>query len=892
MGNYEFISFNEKKEEIILGKENRKNKKEKLQLIGIYNNIEETGEIVYTLCNEKEKCNDFLINTNSNIPLSSILGINKISLTMKNKKIYFIIEDFNIISTKEKIKDNLILYELSSEKIFEVNNLFELKNINQSCLITIHLLHIKENNRRKFIDADNNYINIKLSKNHLKKKFEQNEIYTLSNFYWDTYLLNECVISDIKKFSKLELEKSKFLENIDNIEINKIISLKGNISFISFEQKLIKVNNNNILIYLNDNLIQNISFTGINYLYNLKVVKKNILNITNITKIIFEEFTYLHFYFIDYSTNNYFTKIKIDDKIYLINKKEIIIETSKNLDYKYNAKEIILTNNNNNILSFKVYIYKGHTNKINCFINNNNGIFYEILYFFKNKSHLPKKIIIEDFELNNYDIFFNEYRIRYNIMNTKEIGIINNDLTSLYNSWQKIVLISMNNEYFNYSISKIKKKENKKRKFKMEKEFENKLSMLYKNYKYNINLLERDEKEIKEKYSELFKKIILTEEKSEISTDDEKSKESENEDNESQNDIELFNNNTIDYREYLKNGHADYYFKDTRKEYKKIKKLCFLFLVNYTFVANIDFIKYYIKLLNKIKNLLNRDKIKILLGYTNEIIIHGTFVHLKNINELKETNPYYLSYLLMNQIYENLNENSALFIPILQFNSNICFNFLNNHHCFNCSLLNINEIKMDLIRVTPKYFFISNEVNTGRGEYNEASQVMLINEIKMFKSDNNLIDKKVGNEAKSFAVNISIENFHERIGHAKKDIINYNQNTPKYFFNIQFQIEKFEYSNEEGKKVSDSGYILEKNIFDKKDIIDIMRLSRNVETLYNYKLYVDKNFEELLKEVNSISKKYKLDVSRKRKKDNENDEICHCIKRVRRKLRKKKNKSN
>ena len=884
MGNYEFISFNEKKEEIIVGKENRKNKKEKLQLIGIYNIIEDTGEIIYTLCNEREKCNDFLINTNSNIPLSSILGINKISLTMKNKKIYFIIEEFNIISTYEKIKDNLILYELSSEKIFEVNNLIELKNINQSCLITINLLHTKENEKSKFIDTENNYINIKLNKNHSNTKFEQNEIYNLKNFYWDKFQLNECIISDIKKFSKIKLEKSKFLENIDNIEMNKIICLKGNISFISFEQKIIKINNNNILIHLNDNLIQNISFTGINYLYNLKVINKNILNFTNTTKIIFEEFTYLHFYFIDYSNNNYFTKIKFDDKIYLINEKEIIIEINKNLDYKYNAKEIILTNNNNNLLSFKVNIYKGYTNKINCFINNNSGIFYELLYIFKNKNHLPNKIIIENFEINNYDVFFNEYRIRYNIMNTKEIGIINNDLTKFYNSWQKTILISIDNEYFNYSISKIKEKKNKKRQFKMDKDFENTLSIFYKNYKHNINTIERDEKEIKEKYSELFKKIELNEEKSEISTDDEKSEESENEDNESQNDIELLNNNNIDYWEYLKKGYDEYYFKDTRKEYKKIKKLCFLFLVNFTFVSNIDFIKYYIELLNKIKCLLSKDKIKIILGYTNKIIIHGTFVKLKNINELKESNPYYLSYLLINKIYENLKENSALFIPILQYNSYICFNYLNNHHCFNFSLLNINEIKINLIKETPKYFFISNEGNTSKYEYNEISQVILINEDKLFKSESKLIDKKKGNEAKSFAVNILIENFYERIGFAKKNIINYNNNISLDIF----QIEKYDYSNEEDKKISDSGYILENNIYDNKDIINIMRLSRNVETLYNYKLYVDKNFEELLKEVIFISNKYKLYENNKIKKYNEKEDINYCIKRQKRKLRKKK----
>ena len=69
-----------------------------------------------------------------------------------------------------------------------------------------------------------------------------------------------------------------------------------------------------------------------------------------------------------------------------------------------------------------------------------------------------------------------------------------------------------------------------------------------------------------------------------------------------------------------------------------------------------------------------------------------------------------------------------------------------------------------------------------------------------------------------------------------------------------------------------------------------MRLSRNVETLYNYKLYVDKNFEELLKEVNFISNKYKFNDNNKNKKDNEKEKIYPCIKRDRRKLRKKKNK--
>ena len=69
-----------------------------------------------------------------------------------------------------------------------------------------------------------------------------------------------------------------------------------------------------------------------------------------------------------------------------------------------------------------------------------------------------------------------------------------------------------------------------------------------------------------------------------------------------------------------------------------------------------------------------------------------------------------------------------------------------------------------------------------------------------------------------------------------------------------------------------------------------MRLYRNVETLYNYKLYVDKNFEELLKEVNFISNKYKFNDNNKNKKDNEKEKIYPCIKRDRRKLRKKKNK--
>ena len=147
------------------------------------------------------------------------------------------------------------------------------------------------------MDADNNEINIKLNHNYSKRKFEQNEIYNLKNLYWDKYQLNECIMSDIKKFSKIKLEKSKFLEEIDNIEINKIISLKGKISFISFEQKIIKIKNNNILIYLNENLIQNISFTGINYFYNLKITDNNILNITNTSKIIFEDFTYIHLFY-------------------------------------------------------------------------------------------------------------------------------------------------------------------------------------------------------------------------------------------------------------------------------------------------------------------------------------------------------------------------------------------------------------------------------------------------------------------------------------------------------------------------------------------------------------------------------------------------------------------
>ena len=152
---------------------------------------------------------------------------------------------------------------------------------------------------------------------------------------------------------------------------------------------------------------------------------------------------------------NYTFNIKKKYEYFIINTK---------IDFFYNYYPItIKLINNKKIDSFKVILYFGILNKINCFLNvnaNNNKCTYSLEYFYFNfKFNLPEyhKEIIDEiiYDIKESDVFNNKARKRFVIINSTS-----NKLTEIF----YIKKQERDNEEKRKNQEKKKKKKKKKKK--------------------------------------------------------------------------------------------------------------------------------------------------------------------------------------------------------------------------------------------------------------------------------------------------------------------------------------------------------------------------------------------------------------------------------------------
>jgi len=140
-------------------------------------------------------------------------------------------------------------------------------------------------------------------------------------------LLNKANISSIKIIDKnLYVEKINFVENIETIENNNIISFKGYIKDLEIEnltvlieeiytKKLLKVN-------LNLCLIKKINPSYECQFINFKTINKNSYTLTYFSDIYSKDDTFIELTFLDYP-NKFYNRIKIGNSYINIDKEKI-----------------------------------------------------------------------------------------------------------------------------------------------------------------------------------------------------------------------------------------------------------------------------------------------------------------------------------------------------------------------------------------------------------------------------------------------------------------------------------------------------------------------------------------------------------------------------------------
>ena len=385
-------------------------------LIGIVSYVSEK-KIIYEAVLNKEKTKVIIkLNNKEKINPGKIIEIYQIKIIELNDIKFFEIIKYSIKGTYNT--SNLInLYKLSlNYKLVEtvyVNSINEVKD--KTKLISIDLF--KDNDY--FLDSQKKILNVNFG--NFKYELENRKKYEFKNCLIEEQSIKIINISKITEFYKIKLEKKNYfdLKSCLDIKNGKIINFYSKIDSFSFENKTlyIKINNSKtISVEVSNKLIKKITINGLNYFKNFIKNGENKFVYSPTSFIYAEEKTIIQINSLDFQKNNLFNLIEINGKEYILNKKQISIELEHCPKVLFYGQKISLKSDKTQ-RNFIIYIYVGKTNLINAFINNNNkGYSYEFIYSSKDEKLIPKKKIINNYQIEN-DNFGCKNHIRYNIIN-------------------------------------------------------------------------------------------------------------------------------------------------------------------------------------------------------------------------------------------------------------------------------------------------------------------------------------------------------------------------------------------------------------------------------------------------------------------------------------------
>ena len=573
-------------------------------------------------------------------------------------------------------------------------------------------------------------------------------------------------------------------------------------------------------------------------------------------------------------------------KLNYSNTNDIIFNTT--LDEQriyYNEIISFFTEENDEIPLFSIE-YPIYFNKLNIiYIDHNKNEYFvsvELIFQSVNENLLPTKIVYDGLNLNKFDIFQNKLRKRIGLfnINPKKLDITNN-IYEQYpdfqfekeNSYQILIRIPQNGET-KYSITNFDLIENNVNK--IIKKFENKK-------KFMDLLLE---------FNSDFHTLIQNTVESEIINEGFFAKI-----NEKYNIIENlgkdYYDNVLNYSDFeeidLNIFHYMFYCQEFFEIYKmNIGKEKKFILTQKLFL---DFNSKYEKNILRIKELNCdiKDKILLIKTYNKHYINSFTSgkdindISILNIKELNENNAYKKAIEFIKLIICHLKEESRLFEVFLYLDSDIIENLLinnteksinyedsyNNKKIlkygknpteYGLNMLNIDEIRMHLYKLIPKYIIRIDSEMKINANYEPNTKIMTLNEKRIFKISSLLLNKLIEDEKnnKPLIIPIIIEILHEIYGHGKIRLINNKIKSPeeyrdsKHDFNrckIQKKIKINDFVN-----YPESGVVLENFISEKRKILKWLKTIHeedDIKEILDITLWVDKDFNKLEEKIES-----------------------------------------
>ena len=229
---------------------------------------------------------------------------------------------------------------------------------------------------------------------------------------------------------------------------------------------------------------------------------------------------------------------------------------------------------------------------------------------------------------------------------------------------------------------------------------------------------------------------------------------------------------------------------------------------------------------------------------------------------------------MLYKIIDGLNEDCALFRIIQQFNSLILEETLTHSKKHSGTILNINDIKLELIKNINRFLFISNQDRQYLESYSYFRDISLTVTINIrsisYYFPNNLKYDKIFNNLVTVIFFLLL---HESLGHKKKNINNEDIDSARTYYGTYF--EELSINN------LDTGIILEKILFGKIFSPEYLMKNQNPLKFLDEKLYLGKNFESLQKIYSELEKEIKNNLNknpRKEKKVKEEENLDNNFK--------------
>ena len=831
----------------------------------------------------KEINEQFIIKSDLKIREGSEIKIEvkDIKFTTFKGNLYLKVDNLKII------KDNSqnIIKELCDTFVFNynyANNGFELKKIKCDSIVSIPV-KIKEKEtaegiqKKNFKDVNKEELIMKFD--HDKFNVEGQKIYLLEGFFYD---VNECKLIQLPYSNVVEItETVNKNKNIYESDIPNLFNFKGKIKTFNFVNNIIIVENekgnNQYEVEINSQLFAKISINCECYFFNFSKIKENKYKYNHFSNISYNQKTFLTLNFHDNLEEKYYNFIEFDGIIKQLNNNNIIFEIDDHSNKTSEIKTIsyLKKDKNNNIIDNKNFNFEvncGKENLIHSFSKKTAGYSYQMYFETNVPNSLPEKYVIKDINEKNIDIKpernNNNFYERFTIINAP---------------FQNINEFYENENLSNFSLNPETNEEKEGKSIKYL--FTNNKNTI-KMHKFilkpqkSVKIFYDEFEKYKDKLQSLFenyypKQFDVMEKDIKYINDSEKNK----------NILDIFSDNDLkkDLKDVIVEGFDKYYFNNCRKEYILLRNICFAFLCLHAkekekVLESLDFANLFTKFKYWLAKLSFEyiDKIKALIAITREIYYKK--LNIKNIEmkiiKSKTKDKKYIYYAEAMKKFLNiisrLTENCAFYKTIRQFNSIILEDTLSKKNMYSGSILNIQDIQLELYKNIGQFCIIQTGIPNLYGSYWSCARTIFINPDTIF--DRYYLKDSVSNNIMKRATSGTLfVIFHEAAGHLKTHINN-ETDSPNQVYVKDFDLQEIKMTK------NDSGFLFEHILSCSSISCKYFVDSSISEDLLNEELYLEDNFDNLqskLKEIknalspNNNNVNYTTEQEKKQKELNE-----------------------